>query len=95
MTYQEQLKSPKWQRKRLEIMERDDFKCRCCKNTDTELQVHHLYYLPKHFIWEYDNDGMVTVCKNCHNILNIELGKLSGHIAFDIFVGKLNVLNNE
>lgn len=29
-TYKENLKNPKWQKKRLKILKRDDFKCRCC-----------------------------------------------------------------
>ena len=30
MNYSEQLKSPKWQKKRLEIMQRDKFTCQLC-----------------------------------------------------------------
>jgi len=91
MSYDEQLKSGKWQKKRLEIMQRDNFKCRCC-NSENELNIHHLYYLPKTKLWEYDNDGMVTVCKKCHEILTFELSKLSGLIAFEIICRKYNIL---
>jgi len=34
MTYAEQLKSPKWQKKRLNIMERDQFRCQDCGSID-------------------------------------------------------------
>ena len=44
MTYWEKLKSPEWQKKRLEIMHRDNFMCVCCLSTENELHVHHHYY---------------------------------------------------
>lgn len=92
MDYKEQLKHPNWQKKRLEIMQRDHFKCRVCKSEDKQLQIHHLYYLPKTKIWEYDNEGMVTVCKEHHEQLTHELGKLSGLIAFEILCKRFELL---
>lgn len=91
MNYSVQLKSPKWQKKRLEIFERDNFKCRCCKEKEKTLHVHHLYYLPNTMLWEYDLEGMVTVCENCHEILTKELGKLSGLIAFELLTRKIQL----
>ena len=66
MTYQEQIKHPKWQRKRLEILTRDNFTCIKCKETEKELHVHHRYYLDGRKIWEYDNNNLVTLCTDCH-----------------------------
>lgn len=34
--------------------------------------------------WEYDNEGLITVCNDHHKVLNFELPKLSGIIAFKI-----------
>ena len=94
MDYKEQIKSPKWQRKRLRIFSRDKFTCRCCKKADVILNVHHLYYKPNTAIYDYDNDALVTVCESCHEILTNELPKLSGHIAFKILCGKIKNLKS-
>lgn len=62
--YLEQLKSPEWQKKRLEIFERDSWTCRYCGDTKTTLHVHHLTYAGKP--WEAANDSLVTTCEHCH-----------------------------
>lgn len=66
MTYKEQLAHPLWQKKRLEIFERDNFTCCICSDTDTQLQVHHKTYITGKKAWEYDNDNLQTLCKDCH-----------------------------
>lgn len=57
---------PRWQRRRLEIMQRDGFKCRLCGDDKETLNVHHLYYLPGQKKWEYDDAALVTLCRSCH-----------------------------
>jgi 5-methylcytosine-specific restriction endonuclease McrA len=74
--YSEQLKNPKWQRKRLEILERDDFKCQGCGNTDQTLHVHHYRYIKGKLYWDYDDELLVTLCDFCHK----DWHKLDGHI---------------
>ena len=64
MTYSEKLKHPKWQRKRLEIMQRDGFKCKLCQDDETTLHVHHLSYSKEP--WDTDQHDLVTLCENCH-----------------------------
>lgn len=64
MTYVEKLRHPKWQKKRLEIFERDGFTCTKCGDTETELQVHHLKYTGEP--WDAPSENLVTVCKHCH-----------------------------
>ena len=66
--YSELLKSPKWQKKRLEILSRDNFKCKCCGDEETQLQVHHLEYKGKP--WEVDSSKLVTLCADCHLIIS-------------------------
>jgi hypothetical protein len=62
-----QYKNPLWQRKRLEIMKRDDFACQSCGDTETTLNVHHTSpYRKNTKIWEYENDELITLCANCH-----------------------------
>lgn len=64
--YIDLLRDPKWQRKRLEIMQRDDFRCRECRDTESNLQVHHKRYVRGRAPWEYDDSVLVTLCFRCH-----------------------------
>lgn len=65
-TYSEKLKDPRWQKKRLEIMNRDEFSCQMCMDKDTTLNVHHFAYKQGCEPWEYDNGMLITYCENCH-----------------------------
>ena len=64
-TYKEKLKHPKWQKKRLEILQRDNFTCRNCDSDEKTLQIHHLVY-NNCDPWEYDNRYLITLCEDCH-----------------------------
>jgi len=66
-TYSEKLRSPLWQRRRLEIFQRDNFQCQSCDRTDLTLHVHHLKYFPNLEPWEYEDHYLVTYCELCHN----------------------------
>jgi len=67
MTYQEKLKDPRWQKKRLEIMERDEFRCQYCGDDESTLNVHHYYYEKNKEPWDYNNDDLTTLCEDCHD----------------------------
>jgi hypothetical protein len=67
--YSELLKSPKWQKKRLEIMKRDKFTCKKCGDTESQLHVHHKKYINGRSPWEYDNKDLITLCENCHAVI--------------------------
>jgi len=64
--YSEKLKHPKWQRKRLEIMNRDNFTCQKCGDTETTLHVHHLEYNDFDEPWKISNKKLITLCEDCH-----------------------------
>jgi len=66
MTYAEKLKHPKWQKKRLEILNRDKFTCKKCGDTETTLHVHHIEYEKDKDPWEYTNKTLITLCEDCH-----------------------------
>lgn len=70
MTYSEQLRHPKWQKRRLEIMQRDEFTCQLCYDQESPLHVHHKHYSKGKSAWEYDDDALVTVCEACHDVLH-------------------------
>src|ERR1035437_6811872 len=63
-TYTEKLKSPKWQKKRLEILQRDKFTCVKCGDKETELHVNHKKYTGEP--WDAYNRDLETLCKDCH-----------------------------
>ena len=69
-SYSEKLKDPRWQKKRLEILERDNWTCRFCGCKDKSLHVHHLFYLPKREPWEYPRGFLIALCEDCHTGLN-------------------------
>jgi len=74
MTYLEKLKHPNWQKKRLEILNRDQFVCQTCYGEEKTLHVHHKFY-DKNIEnpWDYDEKYLVTLCCDCH--LEIEESK--------------------
>ena len=65
-SYQEKLKSPHWQRKRLEILQRDKFSCTLCGDTETQLHIHHEKYSGEP--WDIPSEHLKTVCGDCHSI---------------------------
>jgi hypothetical protein len=64
--YIEKLKDPRWQRKRLEILQRDNFTCQKCFDNENTLNVHHRRYLINRDIWDYPDNLLVTLCEECH-----------------------------
>lgn len=64
--YAELLKDPRWQRKRLEIFNRDNFCCRKCSADHMTLHIHHLYYKLELLPWEYPDEAFLTLCELCH-----------------------------
>ena len=68
-SYSSKLRDARWQRKRLEIMKRDEFRCRCCYSGEEDeitLNVHHAYYESGLNPWEYPDDSLTTLCSVCH-----------------------------
>lgn len=65
-TYSEKLKDPRWQKKRLEILERDKWFCQRCFDGENTLHVHHLRYIPGRDPWDYDDKLLITLCAECH-----------------------------
>jgi hypothetical protein len=85
MTYAEQLKDPRWQKKRLEILQRDNFQCQCCLRYDIELTVHHKGYLNNKNAWEYIDKDLLTLCVKCHDYLHNRFEKESELITWQFF----------
>lgn len=66
MAYSDLLTDPRWQRKRLEILERDGWRCRDCEDDKSTLHVHHLWYPKGKAPWDVPSVILVTLCVKCH-----------------------------
>jgi len=65
-TYIELLRDPRWQKRRLEIFERDEWKCTNCDDKTKNLQVNHKQYRYGAKPWEYEDWELETLCEDCH-----------------------------
>jgi hypothetical protein len=66
-TYSEKLQDPRWQKKRLEILTRDNWTCTLCGDKETTLHVHHSIYQGEP--WDCPDECLNTVCKTCHKVI--------------------------
>jgi len=66
MTYKEKLLDPRWQKKRLEILQRDEFTCQSCGDDKSTLHIHHRRYLQGRDPWDVPDNLLVTLCESCH-----------------------------
>lgn len=64
--YMERLRDPRWQRNRLAILERADWRCEGCGTRDVNLQIHHGYYERGLMPWEYPAEALYCLCDDCH-----------------------------
>lgn len=66
-TYSEKLKDPRWQKKRLKILERWGFKCNDCGTEKRTLHVHHKFYRKNQNPWDYEDHQLCVLCDICHS----------------------------
>lgn len=71
MSYSKKLQNPNWQKKRLEILSRDNFQCISCGSNDKELHVHHRWYQFGKEIWDYPDSCFETLCHECHEYIEM------------------------
>lgn len=95
MTYKEQLADPRWQKKRLQILERDKWTCQICLDTESQLQIHHKEYdkTYKTLAWEYPDTNYTTLCCNCHLELTSHINYFGDDDEFSVL--KLRGNNGE
>jgi len=79
-SYYEKLRHPLWQKKRTQIMQRDNFTCVSCGNTEKTLNVHHKTYRKGADPWDYDDDNFITYCEDCHLSYHEEKNVLLIHV---------------
>ena len=90
MTYQEQLNDPRWIEKKTRILERDNYKCRYCRNDLGQMHVHHMRY--KGMAWEAPDYWLVTLCKTCHAKAHCEFGILNKKLLKFTFVPSVRLV---
>jgi len=66
VSYSEKLRDPRWQKKRLEIFNRDNWECQKCGEKEKELHIHHKEYIYGLEPWEYSDKLIITYCAECH-----------------------------
>lgn len=67
MNYRNKLRDPRWQKRRLEILERDQWRCTVCGEDTQPLHVHHLYYDRFTEPWDAKPRCLITMCAACHS----------------------------
>jgi 5-methylcytosine-specific restriction endonuclease McrA len=89
-----------WQKKREEIKERDKYLCQVCirKLYDTknqynynDLEVHHAISLEEDFDKRLDNDNLITLCEEHHEMS--ERGEIPREVIMNIIAEQ--EINNE
>lgn len=67
MSYSDKLKDPRWQKRRLQVMERDGWRCQHCHSATKTLAVHHVQYHDYADPWDYSDADLLTLCTDCHH----------------------------
>lgn len=81
MTYSDKLKDPRWQKKRLQVLDRDDFKCTLCGDKKETLHVHHKSYHKSGNPWDTELENLSSLCATCHNVFEKLKSTLIGEVV--------------
>jgi 5-methylcytosine-specific restriction endonuclease McrA len=81
MGYSEQYRHPNWQKKRLEVLERDNWTCQECGSSEKQLHVHHYSYVKGEEVYNIPHQLLDTLCYECHN----KRHELVAHLKDEIF----------
>lgn len=81
MTYTEQLRHPKWQKKRLEVLEAAGWQCEWCGDTETTFHVHHKQYRKGAMAWDYPREQLAALCEKCHSEEHVAKKELDGLLS--------------
>jgi len=94
-SYADKLRDPRWQKLRLKVMERDGFRCQCCGDKESTLNVHHLRYTKQP--WDTPMDALETLCEPCHKDREDANSKFMLLPSFDVnsYLSPIICLNKE
>lgn len=62
----EKYRHPKWQKRRLEMLESAGYCCQQCSAEDKTLHVHHRRYFRGRDPWDYPDELLKVLCQECH-----------------------------
>lgn len=79
--YLEKFKDPRWQKKRLEVLENADFECCNCGENKETLHVHHLIYFKDRDPWDYPLEFLACLCEGCHKQAHNERELINNRLA--------------
>lgn len=91
-TYADKLRDPRWQKKRLEILEKHDWTCDGCGHTTKSLNVHHRWYKAKQDPWNYEDHWYSVLCCDCHDYEHQSENSIQ--LIID-FLFRIGITNNE
>lgn len=66
-SYSDKLKDPRWQKKRLEVLEAGGWTCESCGGKENTLHVHHGIYEKGKEPWDYPLFTLHVLCEDCHS----------------------------
>jgi 5-methylcytosine-specific restriction endonuclease McrA len=90
ISYSEKLKNPRWQKRRLDILTRDNFKCASCGESEKILHVHHKTYTYGNDPWDYPDSNLITLCERCHESEEFYKNEIKGAIHDILQMGGTN-----
>lgn len=71
-SYFEKLRDPRWQKKRLEVLESAGWECESCNSTTKTLHIHHKQYIKSREPWEYELTNFEALCEDCHHESHVD-----------------------
>lgn len=91
-SYWEKLQDPRWQKRKTEILEREDFICERCGDTEETLHIHHSFYPPDTDPWDVADWHLHCYCKRCHKIIQKDENDVKWAISF-VHIDDLKQIN--
>ena len=83
-SWSEQYKDPRWQKKRLELFEENQYTCVMCGQKEEQLHAHHVKYDYKKKVWEYDD--LLCLCDTCHTNIHIHKSLINKELEENPFI---------
>ena len=81
ISYNEKFKDPRWQKRRLEILNKDEWCCQICGDNESTLHVHHRWYENGKDPWDYTDECLTTLCEDCHETETTEMPKVCNSLV--------------
>jgi len=80
-SYSDALRDPRWQKKRLQVLNNYGWTCLDCGADQRTLHVHHLRYRRGAKPWEYEDYDLLALCTDCHSYRHSVHSRLKESLA--------------